>query len=167
MPELLTHVLLVYAGLTALSWRHESIEPPWIAVALVGTVIPDLAKIRFLIDPRLLETWLGLPFSWMPVHRLGGAVLLAALGALFFRRRDCWPAFAFLLAGICIHLPLDALIHRANGLTPPYLWPLMWWHPPAGMLYISQDIWPSLVAFLAAGSIWYLDHTRATPPHDA
>lgn len=157
MPELLTHVLVVYAALTALSWRLDPIEAPWVALAMVGTILPDLAKLRFLLDARLLEAWLGLPFAWIAIHRLGGAVLLAAVGALLVQHRDRWPAFAFLLAGILIHLPLDALIQRANGLSPPYLWPLTWWHPPAGMVYLSQDIWPAMIALLVAGGIWYLD----------
>jgi hypothetical protein len=160
MPDLLTHVLLVYAGLTALSWQIDSIKAPWVALAMVGTVIPDLAKIRFVVEAQLIEAWLGLPFSWMPIHRLGGAVLLAASGALVIERHDRWPGIGFLLVGIGIHLPLDALIQRANGLSPPYLWPLTWWHPPAGMLYLSQDFWPSLIALIVAGSIWYLDHNR-------
>lgn len=160
MPELLTHVLLVYAALTALSWRLDAIEPPWIALAMVGTVIPDLAKIRFLLDSRIIEAWLGLSFSWMPIHRLGGAALLAAFGALLIKRHDRWRALGFLVVGTLIHLPLDALIQRANALSPPYLWPLTWWHPPAGMLYLSQDIWPGLIALLLAGSIWLLDHAH-------
>lgn len=156
MTDLLTHVLFVYVVLTVVSWRIEGIER-YISVGMVGAVIPDIVKIHLFIGPKTVQSALGVPFSWAPIHRLGGTVLLAGIAALFFARRVRVRAFGFLLAGATTGFVLDAGLKRANRVTPPYFYPLSWWQPPSGDLYLSSDAWPAMVAILVAAVIWTMD----------
>jgi len=157
MPDLLTHVLVVYAVMTALTWRLGRLHSRLIPVAMAGTVIPDLAKIELLVPPRVIETVLGIPFSWRPIHRIGGAIVLVGLFALLFDRGDRWSVAVVALFGALSQFPLDGFIRRANGLSPPYLYPVTWWQPPAGDLYLSSDLWPVIPALLLAGAVWCRD----------
>jgi len=157
MPDLLTHVLVVFAITTVLSWRLEWLDARLVPVAMAGAVIPDLAKIELLVSPRVIETALGIPFSWRPIHRVGGAIVLVAIFTLLFDRTERRPAAIIGLFGALSQFPLDGLIQRANDLSPPYLYPMTWWRPPAGNLYLSSDLWPLLSALVLAGAVWWLD----------
>ena len=160
MPDLLAHVLVVYAAATALTWSRLRLSRRMVPVAMVGAALPDLVKAYLVLDSGTVEAALGLPFSWQPLHRLGGLLVLAGLGALLFDRRFRRPAFGTLLAGGVSHLVLDALIRRANGLAPPYLYPFTWWAPPSGDLYLSSDAWPAAAAVVVAAAVLAYDRYR-------
>ncbi len=157
MPDLLTHVLLVYAILTPLTWFAHRVDPRYVAVAIVGAVLPDLAKIGLILNPGVIESLLGVPFSWLPIHRLGGVILIVGMFALLFESGDRPRIAAFALFGALTQFPLDGLIRRANDLSPPYLYPVTWWQPPAGNLYLSSDLWPVIPAIAIAVAVWRLD----------
>lgn len=165
MPDLLTHVLGVYVLLTPLAWRVEWLERRHVAVAMVGTVVPDLSKVRLLVDASLVESVLGGPWLWTGIHRLGPAAALAGIGALCFDRGRRAPAFGWLMAGVALHLLFDLAVIRASGLAPPYLYPLSWWHPPSADLLLSSDPWPWLLVTVVAAGVWGLDRRfrRAQP----
>lgn len=146
MTDLLTHVLAAYVVLTVLARRSDRFERRLVPVGMAGALLPDLAKVNLVVPSGVVEGLVGVPFSWLPLHRLGGLVAVAGCLAVFFERSERRVAFAVLVAGGLSHLVLDALIKRANGLTPPYLYPASWWRPPAGNLYLSSDRWPVLVA---------------------
>lgn len=160
MPDLLAHVLVAYVAFTALSWWTPRFPRRLVPVGVVGGVAPDLAKVRLVVSDAVIESATGLPFTWDPIHRLGGVVVLAGLGAVLFDRPFRRRAFGTLLAGSAIHLVLDAMIRRANGLAPPYLYPLTWWQPPAGNLYVSADLWPTVLALVAAVGVALYDRRR-------
>lgn len=157
MPDLLTHVLLVYAVTTVLCWRFDWLETRFIPVAMAGTVIPDLVKVELIVPAFVIESVLGIPFSWRPIHRVGGAVVLVGLFALLFDRADRRRVLVVAMFGALSQFPLDGLIRRANDLSPPYLYPITWWQPPAGNLYLSSDLWPVLPALVLAGLVWWLN----------
>ena len=160
MPDLLTHVLLAYVAAMGVAWVAPWFPRRLVPVGMVGAVLPDLVKVSLLVPNVVMESTLGVPFSWYPLHRLGGVLVLAGLGALLFDRTYRRPAFGTLLAGASTHLFLDSLIRRANGLTPPYLYPFSWWQPPSGDLYLSSDPWPAVVAVVAAAAVFAYDRYR-------
>lgn len=154
MPDLLTHVLVAYVTGTVLVWNVDRLPRRLVPVAMVGAVLPDLVKVHLVLSGGTVGSLLGVPFSWQPIHRLGGVLVLAGVGALTFDRSYRRATFATLLAGAGSHLFLDSLIRRANGFTPPYLYPLTWWHPPSGDLYLSSDPWPAVLALTAAAIVF-------------
>ncbi|MDX1744831.1 MAG: hypothetical protein R3324_02740 [Halobacteriales archaeon] len=154
MPDLLTHVLLAYAGMTMAVWYDDRFARHHVSVAMVGAALPDLAKIGLVVDFEAVSVLLGIPLSPLPLHRLGGVLVVAGIGSLLVHDRERWMTFAILTTAAMGHLVLDALIIRADGLTPPYLYPFTWWRPPAGDLYLSSDLWPALVAIGIASLAW-------------
>jgi len=157
MPDLLTHVLGTYALVTVLSWRVAWLRPRHVAVVMVGTVVPDLSKVRLLVDATPIENALGVEWLWTGIHRLGPALTLAAIGAVCFQRGRRLAAFGLLGAGVVTHFAFDLAVTRASGTAPPYLYPLTWWHPPSADLLLSSDTWPWLVAIALAGCVWLVD----------
>lgn len=160
MPDLLTHVLLVYGLATGLAVSSERFPRRYVPIAMAGAIIPDLSKLYLVVPGEQITALLGVPFSWLPIHRLGGTVVLAALATVAVWHSARRRIFLALLAGALTQYPLDALIRRANGLSPPYFYPLSWWHPPAGGLYLSSDLWPVLPA-LAVACVGYLAARQA------
>lgn len=156
MVDLLAHALLAYAVFTALTARSDRLAPRHVPLGVVGGVIPDLSKASLIIGSGRVEAVLGLPFSWLALHRLGALLLLAALSALFFERTERPVVFGSVLGGGLLHLALDALVIRADGLVPPYLYPFAWWRLPSGDLYLSSELWPTLVALALAATVWLL-----------
>lgn len=161
MADLLTHVLFVYIILTVSSWYVDMLRS-YVSVAMIGAVIPDLAKIRLVLGSDAIEAALNVPFSWFPVHRAGGILAVAGLGSLFFIRTHRLRGFVGLCFGASTGLLLDTLVIRANGVVPPYLYPFSWWQPPSLDLYLSSDVWPALVVIPLAVGVWWVDRFRVT-----
>lgn len=154
MPDLLTHVLVAYvlAAAVAASGR---LDDRYVPVVMVGSVAPDGMKLSAVLG-YAVGTVAGIPYSTWGIHTLGGVVVLAALGALTIQRRERLPAVVALAVGGVSHLFLDAFVIRADGLAPPYLFPLSGWLPPAANLYASTDPWPAAVALAVAVPVWVL-----------
>lgn len=157
MPDLLTHVLGAFVVLTPVSWRLDGIERRHVTLVMVGAVLPDLSKVRLLVDATVIEGVLGAPWSWEAIHRLGPAVALAGVGAFCFRRGRRLAAFGWLVVGVCLHLLFDLAVIRAGGVAPPYLFPLSWYQPPSADLLLSSDSWPWLLTTPIAVGVWALD----------
>lgn len=155
MVDLLAHALFAYAVGATLQWVG-TIERRHVAVVVVGGVLPDVAKAHLVVGSGAVEAAVGLPFSWLALHRLGAVLAFAALGALLFARAERSVAFGTLVGGGLLHLALDALVIRADGRAPPYLYPLSWWRPPSGDLYLSSDLWPTAVAVVLAATAWWM-----------
>lgn len=151
MADLFTHVLVAYAIATLVA-RRGWLPRRHVSVVLVGAVAPDAMKATVVLGIHR-GTIAGLPYSTWGYHTLGGIVLVAGLGALTIHAADRRLAFRSLLAGGVSHLLLDLLVIRADGVAPPYLYPLSGWLPPAGNLYLSSDLWPPAVALCLAGVV--------------
>lgn len=163
MAELLTHVFLAYAAFTALGWIVDWIDRKWVAVGMVGSLLPDLSRIELLIPHELVTDLTGVAFEWGGLHTIGGAVLLSAIGALLFETtRQQRRAFLLLLAGAVSHLVVDLPQQYADGamLTNLYLFPAASWRPPTPGWYVSADRWVVVVAALAAAVVYALDRRR-------
>lgn len=166
MPDLLTHVLLAYAGASALHLATDRVPARVVPVAMVGAAFPDVTKLYLLVPPERVGAWLGVPLSYWGWHTLGGVLVATVGGAMLFPAADRRRVALALFGGGVTHLVLDSLIVRADGLAPQYLYPFTWWEPPAGMLYLSSDVWPSLVALALAATAFAARYRAARTPTD-
>lgn len=146
MPDLLSHALLGYALGTALSIRYEWFTPQWVTVIMAGAMVPDIDKVSLFLSDPLMEQLLAKPFAWEVIHLPIGSALLCIAGAITiitpYRRR----VLALLLLGAASHIALDQLAIFTTGYSYPQLWPLTYYHFPAGDLYQSSDRLPALIS---------------------
>jgi hypothetical protein len=154
MPDLLTHVLVVYAVATALSWRVDALERRHVPVAMIGGALPDLSKLYLVVDADTVAGIIGVPISWEGMHTLGVVLVLSVVGTQLVERRERVAVLLALALGELVHFGLDSFIIRADGTVPPYLFPISWWQFPSGNLYVSSDIWPSLCALTLFGIVF-------------
>ena len=122
---------------------------------MIGALAPDFVKINLLVPDSAVVALLGIPFSWAPLHQLGGAALLILLGSLLLAPEYRTRALALFAIGVASHFLLDWLLLTATGYAFPVFWPLTEWRPPAGNLYLSSDRWPAFLATLLAVGVWY------------
>lgn len=167
LAELLTHVLVAYALATALSLRYSWITPPYVTMAMVGAMVPDLNRIGLLVPEATVEGLLGVPFSWDALHTPGGTLVVVAIGALLVPTRIRGRVFAVLVLGMVTHLLLDLLLWSPTGYAYPALWPLTSHALPAGNLYLSTDRWPAVCAAAVATLVWYVVRRRESPDRRA
>jgi len=140
MAELLSHVLIAYGVFTCAGWRLEWLTQRWVAVGMIGAILPDLSRIGLFVTDAAIETALGVPFGIGALGTLGGLLLLAALGSLVVadhRRR----AFGLLFVGGFLHLFTDGLKSWADGYAGAWLYPFSWYRHPTPGLYVSSDLW--------------------------
>ena len=156
MADVHTHVLAGFIVGTLLSFRYDWLGPEHVTLVMIGALAPDFIKINILISDAAVTALLGIPFSWAPLHQLGGAVLVILLGSLLPAPEYRTRAFALFAIGVATHFVLDWLLLTATGYAFPVFWPLTEWRPPAGNLYLSSDRWPALVAGMLAVGVWYV-----------
>lgn len=152
MADLLTHVAVAYA-VAAVAATVTDRADRWVPVVAVGAVAPDVIKPLVAVG-AVWDTVAGVPYNVFGLHTLGGVILLAGLGASTLRPGDRRHGWLALTAGGVSHLLLDALVVRADRLTPPYLFPFTTRSLPAGNLYASADVWPALVAAPVAVAVF-------------
>jgi hypothetical protein len=159
MADLLTHVLVPFVLLTPASWRFDRLSKRWIVLAMAGAAIPDLVKIDNVLDEGLIQTALGVPFSYDPISTLGGVLVIAGAITLCFgaeRRR----VYAFLVFGGLTSLVLDGLRVFVDGRANFWLYPFVWWRPPTPSLYVTSDPGVLVVALAASTLVFLLDRYR-------
>jgi len=146
MPDFMTHVLVAYVALQVSAWRVDWLTRPRIVTGMAGALVPDLVKIKLLVPSYRVESALSVAFSWAPLHRLGGALLTAAILSLFVERSERRVVFLLLVGGLLSHLLLDAFLLRPVPYTYDLLYPLTHWRAPIFDLdlYLSSDYWPSI-----------------------
>lgn len=162
MPDLLTHVLVGYSLGTVLTWYTDRLSDHHVPVLMLGSILPDLSKIRLLLPGGSISSLVGVPYSWLALHRVGAVLVLAGIASLLLRREERRVGLYLLSLGGCLHLLMDSGIKRANGLAPPYLYPFTWWQPPAGGLYVSSDLWPVAVAGAITIAVWVRNRQLGT-----
>lgn len=162
MPDLLTHALVGFVVGTALSWRDDRVTAPFVTLVMVGALSPDLNRIELLVPDPTVETLVGIPWTWTPLHRLGGTVLVVAVAALLVHRRHRRLTVALLAAGATSHYALDFLLYKPSGLTSPLLWPFTVHRFAVEGIYLSSDRWLAVVAGGAALCVWLIDRRLST-----
>lgn len=145
MAELLTHVLVAFVVATILSWRYEAITQPLITAAMTGALLPDLRKIALVVPDGTVETALGIPFSWRPLHRLGGILIVICVLALLVARSHRRLVALMLSLGVFSHVFLDTFLYQPDGLAFDLLWPASSYRFPIAGWYKSFDVWPLVV----------------------
>ncbi|MFW5946435.1 MAG: metal-dependent hydrolase [Candidatus Natronoplasma sp.] len=160
LADLLTHVLVGYSIGIILSWRYKRIRTPHVTAIMVGATLPDLIRIRLLLDPIKIEQYLGIPFSWGPLHTAGGVLIIITIGSLLTIPKDSKIIFTLLAIGAISHLFLDSLLITTSGYSYAVLWPFLGFHPPTPELYLSTDVWPVLVSCPIALFVRTLDKNR-------
>lgn len=159
MPDILTHVLVGYILGMMLSFRYEWLRAPYVTLVMFGAISPDLVKIGLVVPEEVVASTTGVPFAWLPLHTLGGNLVVIVAMALLVEPEYRKPAILLVPLGAASHHALDLLLLNAPGYAYPVLWPLTEYRPPAGMLYRSSDRWPALVTSIGAVVVWLL-HRR-------
>lgn len=158
MTDLLTHVLVVYVLATLKTWRLDWFRRRHVGIAMLGTIFLDTAKGLLLTGPEFVL--FGIKASWYALQTVGAAAVFTVVGVFLFDIDERPAVLGSLSFGVIVHIFLDLLVIRTDGTAPPYFYPLTWWHLPSGNVYLSSDIWPSLVAIGVSILVWYLDRRR-------
>lgn len=164
MADLLTHLLVPYVLLTVASWRVDWLDRRWVVVGMGGAAIPDLVKVRIVVDGNTVESLLGVPFTYAPLSTLGGVLLVAGAITVAFERRNWERVFGLVTFGGLSSLLLDGMRVYADGRASAWLYPFTNWRPPTPSLYVSSDPTVLVVALLSAGVVAVLDRRLRT--HD-
>lgn len=156
MAELLSTICVAYVLLTVASWRIEWLTRRWIVLALAGTAIPDLVKIDLVVEARLVENALGLPFAYTPLGTFGGVALVSGIATLAFARRHWKRVFPLVFTGGAVGVLVDGVRVFADGKAGFYLYPV-WWRPPTPGLFVSADPRVLVVSALVTVIVFALD----------
>lgn len=149
MADMLTHVLIAFTLATLLSLRYRWITPRLATVAMVGAILPDLNRLKWIIPPETTESLLELSISWRPMHSIGGVVITVCIGALLVQPRYRRAVAVLLVLGVLSHFVLDLLLVPPAG-SYQYLWPLTSADIVVPGFYSSRDRWPAPLAILLA-----------------
>ena len=161
MAELFTHMLVGYVVAVVLSWRYEWITYPYVTLVMGAAILPDLNRTELVLPAATIETALGVPWSWTPLHRVSGTFLVVCFGALLAPKRLRRRVFALLVIGATSHYALDLLLYKPPGLVGPFFWPITDYRFALEGFYLSSDRWPALVMTPVAAVVWFLDRRRA------
>jgi len=157
VADLLTHVLVGYIIGVVLSWKYEWISRSYITIIMVGAALPDIVRIRLLLDPFTIEDHIGIPFSWTPLHTLGGVLISGMIIACFFGEKTGKRVFLLLMIGAISHLFLDAFLITASGYSYAVFWPFIRSRLTISGIYLSTDVLPSVLAIISAFVFWKID----------
>lgn len=160
MADLLTHVLTAYVLATLAVWCFSRVRPRYVPLAMAGAVVPDAAKVYFALG-GIRHTVAGVEVSLLALQTLGVAVAVALVGTTLVAPEERSGALPALLGGIGLHVVLDYLVVRTGGYAPPYLYPMTWAELPSVNVYLSSDVWPSVLAVTAAVAVWGYGRLRA------
>ncbi len=167
MAEWLTHVLLMYAVGTAATWHHRWFDSRWVAVGMIGAILPDLSRFYLIVPDETITQITGLPFAWNGLHTLAGILLLSGIGGMVFTRTiDQRRGFAVLLAGALFHIVVDIPQTYADGLTITnlYFYPFSSWRGITPGWYVPADRWVVLISAVAAILVWMVDRYLTNRP---
>lgn len=170
MAEWLTHVFVAYAVFTVVSWFVDWLDERWIAVAVVGALLPDLSRLQLFVPSEAVTTITGAPFHWDGLHTVGGLILLSGIGALLFeRQREQIRAFGLLLGGGITHILVDIPQRYADEqtITNLYFFPFSSWRAPTPGWYVSADRWVVVAAFLFAVFVFLVDRYSTSTEQDS
>lgn len=166
MADLLTHTLVGFVIGVVLSWRYDWISYQFVAVVMLGAVIPDFNRLEFIFPSSAVSSLLGVPFSWVPIHSAGGTLLVVCIGALLAPTQYRRAVFALLFVGAASHYLLDAFLYRPSGVTGALLWPFVTHGFSVNGFYLSSDRWPAVLATVVAGVVWFVNRSRTAVEPD-
>lgn len=165
MADLFTHILVGYVLGVTLSWRYELISYPFVTAVMIGATLPDLSRIGLVVPEETMTAFLGLPFTWSPLHSVGGTLLVVCIGALLVPNAYRRVVFGCVAVGAGSHYVLDFLLYKPSGVTSPLLWPFVAHGFAVDGFYLSSDRWPFVAATVLAGLVWIVDRRRMRTDH--
>jgi len=163
MAEWVSHALLAYAVFTVLGWYVEWIDKNWVAVAMVGSILPDMNRLGLLISEDVISYVIGFGFDWNFLHTLGGIFLTSSVGALLFSRAvQRRRALFVLFGGAFSHILIDLPQKYADGrmLTDYYFYPFPVGRLPTPGWYVSSDRWVLMVSLSVGLTVFLIDRAK-------
>lgn len=157
MADLFAHVLTGFILATAFSWRYEWLTPPLVTVAMVGATLPDLSRIDLVLPAETVSVLLGVPFSWSPLHRVGGTAAIIVIGVLLVPQRLRREVLAMLVLGAGSHYVLDLFLYTPSGFAGALFWPVSDVRLAVSGFYVSSDRWPAVLTTVVALTVWLAD----------
>ncbi|MFW6196140.1 MAG: metal-dependent hydrolase [Thermoplasmatota archaeon] len=157
MADLLTHSLVAFSIGTMLSWRFKKINAQLITILMIGSVLPDLTRIGLILESTFIEKTLNIPYSWQPLHTLGGVVIVIAVLTLLVNKKNSRYVLPLLSVGAFSHLFLDAFLIKVSGRSYTMFFPITTYNPEIPGFYLSTDMWPAVVAVITAFIIYQVD----------
>lgn len=154
-------MLVGYTLAVVLSWRYEWITYPYRTLVMGAAILPDLNRLELVLPATTIEATLGMPWSWIPLHRISGTLLVVCLGTLLAPTRLRRGVFALLTIGATSHYMLDLMLYKPSGLFGPFLWPVTDYRFAIDGIYLSSDRWPALVMLTVAVAVWYIDRRHS------
>ncbi len=157
VTDVLTHVIVGYVIGTLLSIRYERLRRAHVTLVMVGALSPDFTKIDLVLPDEFVGYLLGIPFSWAPLHVLGGTIVVTLFGSLLFAPEYRRDIIVLVAIGAASHHVLDLALMTPTGYSYAVFWPLTEYRLPSGGLYMSSDRWPALVSGLCAVLVWAVE----------
>ena len=127
---------------------------------MVGAALPDLTRIGLVLPADTVSALLGVPLSWAPLHRVGGTVVVIAIGVLLVPHRLRRAVLAMLVLGAASHYLLDLFLYKPSGLAGALFWPISDVRLAVPGFYLSSDRWPAVVTTAVALTVWIIDRRR-------
>ena len=156
MADVFTHVLVGFVIGVLLSFRYDWLGPEYVTLVMIGALSPDFVKINLVVPDEVVAGFLGVPFSWSPLHVLFGSVVVVLLASLLLAPEYRKRAVALFVVGAVSHHAIDVLLLNVTGYSYALFWPVTAYNPPAGNLYLSSDRWPIVVAGVVAAVVWFM-----------
>lgn len=172
MAEWFSHVLFAYVIFTIASWTIHWIDTKWVAVGMIGAMLPDLNRLDLVLPGEIITAVVGIEFGWLGLHTIAGVTLLAGIGALLFHHATTQQrAFTLLFGGAVSHLIIDLPQRYADGhmLLATYAFPFPVSRPPTPGWYITPDHWVAGTAIVLALTAYGLNilYYRSPPEEPA
>lgn len=147
MPDWITHIAVAWTLCTIMGFKYKQFNPANTALAMVGSVLPDLIKISILTEYLGYGVWDFIA----PIHLPAGSLVIAAMVAIFFKEKK--TVFLFLAFGLITHYGLDLLLRNISGGI--YLfYPFYWGQWQLG--WIATDDYHITILALAVAFLVYL-----------
>lgn len=134
MPDWLAHIAFAFVLCVVLGMKFNTFRNNrYVALVMVGSLVPDLFKVTILFD------WMGYEVGEFlaPLHTPAGSLLSASIISLLFYRMV--TVFSLLVVGVASHFVLDLLLgHVSGGML--MLFPFSWEGYQLGLIQ-SDNYW--------------------------
>lgn len=64
MGDLLSHILFAFPAFTVAGWAVSWLDRRWVAVGMVGAILPDLDVLGAFLDGATSSAAFAVPFDW-------------------------------------------------------------------------------------------------------
>ena len=138
MPDTFTHLLIV------IPIGRRFFQRPWIYIAYLGVVLPDLLSRGLSILFKNARDY------FVPLHTPIGLIVFVIFFMTFFERRFYKKVVFYLSMGIVFHFIPDAMQSHIYGGGYRWLFPFSWWTYKTGLFEPDTSLYflPILLAIV-------------------